>query len=392
MHEFISIKSRCFFFKLIDLIYKVNLIWISFFVFMMFFVAIPKEIAESGVTTALLNVENSINIFLLYWFFRYWFRLRGSPLDAILAVLPIQVIVYALNVTSTSSNLFFITHGLILISIFLLAYFLLKIKWLHRRNVKWKDIFSILSGIFNPFLFLAFPFYVLITILSLGIINSAITNQYYGGLFFLLLIPYLLKPVKKLANPSAKLLLKIDPRPCILYLRSFVLDAKVIGNADKYSLLPKKSIEEILSQITSRIGPFVAIADPKSTLQSIGAAKTKYGEHEWQSVVHDYTLKSKFIIMLAGDTTAIDWELQKIKAESKEMDLLILFGEPVTDKLGIIMDQSEIQLSGVKYGLGEEIIGAFKKNNNVLMFFLGNPNDKYSYEAALHYFLAERSY
>ena len=391
-HSFVSVKGRALFLKSVDLIYNINLIWVSWFVFMLFFIAYPKEITESGLSVNFLNAEKLIDIFLLFWFVRYWFRRRGTPLDFILAILPIQVIFFVLNISSASSGIFYFINGLMFVLLLLTTYLLLKNKWLSRNNINFKSIFSILSGILNPFLFLAFPFYIAILLLTLGIINAALSNQYYGGLFFLLLIPYLLKPIKKLANPSARLLLKIDRRPCVLYLRSFSLDSEIIGNSEKYSVLPKKSIEEILSRTTSKIGPFIAIADPKSKLQSIGAAKTKFGDHEWQSVVHDYTLKSKFIVMLAGDTTAIDWELSKIKSDNKDMDLLILFGRPVINKLQYIMSDPDIDLSSISDRIGEDIIGAFKKDNDTLVFLSGNPREKYSYEAAFQFFLRERQY
>lgn len=269
-------------------------------------------------------------------------------------------------------------------------YILKRTKWLNRRKVDWRNIYSVSSSLLNPFLLLAFPLYVFVLVLSIGIINSAITHNIFF-LSWLVIIPFLLRPIKKLANPSAKLLLKIDPRPCVLYLRSFSLDSEVIGE-DKISILPKKSIEEILSRTTNQIGPFVAIAKPKSMLQSIGAAKTKFSDHEWKLAVHDFMLKSRFIVMLAGDSDAIEWELSKIKEEKREMDLLVLFGKPVTDKLRFIMSDSNVDLVNINKKSDEEAIGAYKKNDDTLVFITGNPKEKYSYESALQLFLCERNY
>lgn len=79
---FTSVKRRAFFLKLVDLIYKVEFIWVAWFVFLSSILIYEDRLSDS------MDLFDWFYIFHLYWFIRFWFRIRGTTLDFILALVP----------------------------------------------------------------------------------------------------------------------------------------------------------------------------------------------------------------------------------------------------------------------------------------------------------------
>ncbi len=89
-----------------------------------------------------------------------------------------------------------------------------------------------------------------------------------------------------------------DPRPPILFLRSFADDQRITRE------------ERHLEQIFKPAGPFVAIGRPGDDLPPLGAARFYVHDHEWkdfaQKLMHDAAL----VLLMAGRTEGLAWELQ----------------------------------------------------------------------------------
>ena len=113
----------------------------------------------------------------------------------------------------------------------------------------------------------------------------------------------------------------------VLLLRSFADD---IAGIPPNALIPRllwrrKRLEETIGRQLSQAGPFVAIGKPGETLPQIGAHRLYVADTEWQDVVKSYIARAQPIILVAGKTTWVQWELANIVAASRIAHLLIVF-------------------------------------------------------------------
>jgi hypothetical protein len=121
---------------------------------------------------------------------------------------------------------------------------------------------------------------------------------------------------------SADTLLSVDQRKPIILLRSFDDDEHVQFKRSAWQLLDF-SLETRLQNHFQQYGPFVAIESTAESLPQIGAARAKLRDDEWQNVVLDWIARSSLILMLAGKTQGVSWELAQV-ADKQCVDKLII--------------------------------------------------------------------
>lgn len=119
----------------------------------------------------------------------------------------------------------------------------------------------------------------------------------------------------------------LKEKPPVLLLRSFVDD---IAGIPPSALVPRllwrrKRLEETIGKELAQAGPFVAIGKPGETLPQIGAQRLYVADTEWQEVVTSYIARAKPIILIAGKTTWVQWELASIVTAARVAHLLIVF-------------------------------------------------------------------
>jgi tetratricopeptide (TPR) repeat protein len=154
-----------------------------------------------------------------------------------------------------------------------------------------------------------FPFVVLTLVLL------------YGGLSCY-------KRGKRLNAATARALIEQDERPVVLYLRSFKDDvvaasvpmAGVLGLAA--ILLGLETEEEQLAEAMNEVGPFVAIGKPGELLPEVGAARMYVSDNEWQSRVSELMSRALLVVLRAGETSSLWWEV-KTAAEKAGPEKLI---------------------------------------------------------------------
>jgi uncharacterized RDD family membrane protein YckC len=125
-------------------------------------------------------------------------------------------------------------------------------------------------------------------------------------------------------EPEFRDLLSADRRPPILLLRSFVDDEKW-GYQDASKAFFDFSLESRLSTYFASMGPFIAVGAPKDRLPHLGAIRTLLSDAEWQTSVTGWMKDSQLIVLLAGTTHWIDWELGKIIELGHTGKLIVLF-------------------------------------------------------------------
>ncbi len=122
--------------------------------------------------------------------------------------------------------------------------------------------------------------------------------------------------VKRLRMPSAGELMSDDPRPPVLYLRSFGVDDqdKMFGKAGIIGGdWGRRSYEELIHDEFEPIGPVIAIAEPGDRVKGSGAARMSLPDEEWQSVVEDLMRSAAAVVFVCGSASeGFAWEIEKI--------------------------------------------------------------------------------
>jgi hypothetical protein len=149
------------------------------------------------------------------------------------------------------------------------------------------------------------------------------------------------KQGKHRSAPSAESLMSKDPRPPVLYLRSFQDDPIAAQGELHYSIpgphgsqplsLVAETEEEQLAQVMNEIGPFVALGRPGEMLPEIGAARTYTSNDEWQSKVLNLMGQAKLVVLRAGDTSSFLWEFEAVtNTRSRRVSSYCCLTEPHT--------------------------------------------------------------
>jgi hypothetical protein len=116
-------------------------------------------------------------------------------------------------------------------------------------------------------------------------------------------------------------------KPPVLLLRSFTDD---VAGIPPNMLIPRlvrrrKRLEEMIGEQLTSAGPFVAIGRPGERLPQLGASRLYVGDSEWQAVVQSYIAQSDLIIVIAGKTHWVQWELANVLRQDRIAGLLIVF-------------------------------------------------------------------
>lgn len=137
--------------------------------------------------------------------------------------------------------------------------------------------------------------------------------------FFLSIFIKLLRRARRYRLDSQVEILE-DPRPPVLLLRTFRSDAV----ADK-TRRDQKTAEEFLVEVFSHVGPVVAVGKPGEALSVLGAARLYFKDEEWQKKVESLISLSQLVIIQAGASDALEWELSRAVSTLRPHQLLVSF-------------------------------------------------------------------
>ena len=130
-----------------------------------------------------------------------------------------------------------------------------------------------------------------------------------------------------------------DPRPPVLYLRSFTDDRLRLWTAtlgrpslvERFTPRRFDRFEEVLVRHLSRYGPVIAVNPPGTRLAPLGAARETIEQANWQSAVASWMAHSGLIVFLAPPsrvTQGLHWELRTV-AEHGQLDKALMVVPPV---------------------------------------------------------------
>lgn len=141
---------------------------------------------------------------------------------------------------------------------------------------------------------------------------------------------------KRLRQPSAEELLARDPRPPVLYLRSFADEGRDHGFVGFWrsqlsgrEMLWSSSqwfprVLEELGKTVRRQGPFIALARPGERLPELGAAWLEVPDAQWRQRVTELLHRAGFVIYRAGATEGLRWELEHMVTTFDPRRILVL--------------------------------------------------------------------
>ena len=120
---------------------------------------------------------------------------------------------------------------------------------------------------------------------------------------------------------SAEAVLAATSGPPTVLLRSFRDDTGHAGGPFKDL---SWTFEQMLGFALRPFGPLVAIGKPGEQLPPHGAARTYRTNDTWQGIALDLMATAKLIVMIAGTTTGLQWELDRILEHDWQDKLLIV--------------------------------------------------------------------
>lgn len=161
--------------------------------------------------------------------------------------------------------------------------------------------------------------------------------RYIGIGISLIIFNYTSKALKRRSKRRAfnsKEVLCKDPRAPILYLRPFHIDPPefpsiilpfITTPREHLKYLSRGTPEENLTKLLWQLGPVIAVGRPGEKLPQLGAIRLYFNNEEWQEKVNTLMTLSQLVVIQAGYTGGIEWELSLAKARLQPYRLLFSF-------------------------------------------------------------------
>ena len=114
----------------------------------------------------------------------------------------------------------------------------------------------------------------------------------------------------------------------MLFLRSFSDDERIqYWSSDLNSEMSFMdfSLESRIATHFNASGPFIAVGSPRAMLPAVGAARAALSDQEWQGRVLEWMDRSCLIVLIAGTTHWISWELREVVERDHAKKLILLF-------------------------------------------------------------------
>jgi TM2 domain-containing membrane protein YozV len=132
---------------------------------------------------------------------------------------------------------------------------------------------------------------------------------------------------------SAEQLLARDPRPPVVYLRSFEADSELVLRPAEFwnkivtvcfDYMVTFSPEQELAEILNRVGPVIAIGKPGEPLPELGAARLYVSDADWKAKVTDMLARARLVIIRTGSTPNLQWEIEQTMARVPRRRILFV--------------------------------------------------------------------
>jgi len=138
---------------------------------------------------------------------------------------------------------------------------------------------------------------------------------------------------KRLAMPAIKRALSLDERAPVLLLRSFQDDGLRVrihptsrtSPASRLALLNDSTFEDLIAWQAAKVAPVIAIGQPGTRLQPLGAVRDYFSDDDWQVAVLKRINVSSAVIFVVGRSPGAQWELTQIRERGALGKTLFIF-------------------------------------------------------------------
>lgn len=188
---------------------------------------------------------------------------------------------------------------------------------------------------------------------------------------------------------------RADRRPPVVYLRSFKDDLAAarsgLDDTDPQQALVR--IEDLLAEEAEAFGPVIAIGEPGVAVRS-GAARAYFPGAEWQAAVGEWIEEAQFVLIVAGFTEGVSWELERVLARGHANKSIVIF-PPGDDRLAGRWELLRSRASANRVAFLPErpvkgaIMVCFDRFGEALVLTSSKP-DRNQYRAGLRIALLER--
>lgn len=139
------------------------------------------------------------------------------------------------------------------------------------------------------------------------------------------------RQARKLSRQSLEAQIERDPRPPILFLRSFADDQVTLPKQGFWTRFlrgepEERRLDHLLVENFSRYGPVVAIGRPSERDLPFGAARIYVGDDAWRDQVKTLADRAGHIVIVADPTPGVAWELETMLDQLLREKTLILAG------------------------------------------------------------------
>lgn len=131
----------------------------------------------------------------------------------------------------------------------------------------------------------------------------------------------MLRRSKRQRAVGALALLARDPRPPVVYFRSFGHDAVTAKGINSTSWITE---EEQLATVLNGIGPAVAIGEPGEDLPDIGVSRFYVADEQWHDAVRAILPTSALAVLRIGHTESFWWEVEQAIARRAPERMVLL--------------------------------------------------------------------
>ena len=154
-------------------------------------------------------------------------------------------------------------------------------------------------------------------------VQNVFSGLFLGAFVLVALGAIVFRGARRLGSIRARQLMLRDPRPPVLYLRSFGDDRLKLWTATfgRPSLIerftPRRfdTFEEVLVRYLSGYGPVIAVNQPGTRLAPLGAARETIDSADWQAAVATWMAQSRLIVFATPPSQVnqgLQWELEAV--------------------------------------------------------------------------------
>lgn len=142
---------------------------------------------------------------------------------------------------------------------------------------------------------------------------------------------------RTLCAPDAREVLRRDPRPPVVFLRSFHQDERkthskpqgpVAGGLSTVDHLFTAHREQEMAGALNRIGPFIAVGRPGEPLATLGASRVYLADEDWKTVVEEMVRRSAAVVLQPEFTSGTLWEADLVVRTVDLQRLLLVVPDP----------------------------------------------------------------